>query len=58
MTSLHFYPPEMQLKTSWLYVDLGPRLHSFLKDKVTFTLREVKLRHNTKHLIIIFRFGD
>ena len=33
----------------------GPGLQSFLKVKVTITLREVILRYDNKHLIIIFR---
>ena len=37
--------------------DLGPGLQSFLKVKVTLTLREVILRHDNEYLIIIFRPG-
>ena len=35
----------------------GPRTTSFLKVKVTLTLREVILCHDNKHLLFIFRSG-
>ena len=35
----------------------GPGLQSFLKVKVTLTLREVILRHDYLHFIISFRSG-
>ena len=37
--------------------DQGLGLQSFLKVKVTLTLREVILHYDNKHLIIIFRSG-
>ena len=32
----------------------GPRIQSFLKVKVTLTLREIILRHDIQHLISVF----
>ena len=42
---------------TYCMADLGPGLQSFLKVKVTLTLREVILRHYNKNLITSFRSG-